>query len=393
MNLLSAAEFLAGADRPFVQLESQRCLHHLSRFSTCDVCYDICPVDAIQPGQPPSLDIQKCQQCGACLSVCPNDAYRGDDGFRALLLALKRLDSKGLELVCKKNPNAQSGVFEASVAIQMRECLASLGWGTYLVLAGLNFEKILIRTDACANCEWGELRDRIEFQVTQAKMLLENWGKSEILQLVENIECSQTRPLWDVTNPPLSRRDFFRAALRQGEVTFAKLENLEGNSSTRLPRNRIRMMTAVNHFPTSVDDSKDVVLQDEFVQLSISETCTACGVCARICPTEALTFEIDPEKVHFQLEFSPQKCIGCELCSSVCLPSAIQIQRPAYFKDVFLQDKILLQQGELIRCEKCGALTAAKPGKTLCPTCEQRRSNPFASILPPQWIAKGLNGE
>ena len=40
---------------------------------------------------------------------------------------------------------------------------------------------------------------------------------------------------------------------------------------------------------------------------------TACGVCARVCPTGAL--QMETAESGFQLIFSPQICIGCDICN------------------------------------------------------------------------------
>ncbi|MGB9521159.1 MAG: 4Fe-4S dicluster domain-containing protein [Anaerolineales bacterium] len=392
MNLLSAAELLAGTDRPFVELDKTRCLHHLSQFATCEACYDICPVEAIQPAKPPTLDNQKCQQCGACLAVCPTDAYRGNDGFGSLLKVLKRVEAKELELVCNRNPYGEQGFSKDSLAVQTRECLVSLGWGAYLILAALGFERILIRTDACADCVWAQLQDRIKSQVDFAKSLLKNWAKSDSIQWIDQIAKPHQRPIWDVSNPPLSRRDFFRMAIRQGEVAFAKLENLESNDSFASTRNRTRMMAVINHFPIPESYSVGNILSAEFATLTVSEDCSACGVCARVCTTQALTFNVDPQNASFQLLFSAQKCVGCDLCQNVCLPEAIQVKHEITPDQLLGAQETLLQQGDLVRCERCGTLMAARPAQTLCPTCEKRRQNPFASILPPHF-QRNFTGE
>ncbi len=50
-------------------------------------------------------------------------------------------------------------------------------------------------------------------------------------------------------------------------------------------------------------------------------TCTHCGACVGICPTGALHFERPSMKVIF----SPDLCVGCELCVKACLTKAIKV--------------------------------------------------------------------
>ena len=47
--------------------------------SRCEVCYSLCPFDAIvrqaEEGRL-NIDIQKCQICGICYSACPVSGHR-----------------------------------------------------------------------------------------------------------------------------------------------------------------------------------------------------------------------------------------------------------------------------------------------------------------------------
>lgn len=48
-------------------------------------------------------------------------------------------------------------------------------------------------------------------------------------------------------------------------------------------------------------------------------TCVHCGLCTGVCPTEALTLDIQT----FQLNFSRSRCIVCEQCIPTCPVEAI----------------------------------------------------------------------
>lgn len=52
------------------------------------------------------------------------------------------------------------------------------------------------------------------------------------------------------------------------------------------------------------------------------EKCTHCGACVTICPTGALSIDIETREVSFD----PDKCIACELCVPVCPPRAMEIR-------------------------------------------------------------------
>jgi len=51
-------------------------------------------------------------------------------------------------------------------------------------------------------------------------------------------------------------------------------------------------------------------------------TCTHCGACITICPTDALRVDRATQEVLFDAE----QCIACELCVPICPPRAMMVQ-------------------------------------------------------------------
>ncbi|MBE3118300.1 MAG: 4Fe-4S dicluster domain-containing protein [Candidatus Atribacteria bacterium] len=384
MSLFDAAERFAALDHSAVTLDTERCLHSQDKYSTCTACFGLCPVDAITAGKPPALDAEKCQTCLACLTVCPVGAYAADDAVVSLLNAVTHLEGSVLELLCERNPHAALGISELSTGIRVRGCLAGLGCGAYLALAAFGLEHILVRTDACSGCEWGTLPRQVEAQVRQAKQLLEAWGKVETLDCVSELDSPLGRPLWEATNPPLSRRDLFRLAARQGQEAIGRaIENERTKPGHHPGRDRLRLLGAVAHLPASQPGYTGSLRDMDFAWVSVSETCTACGVCARACPTSALQFEKNEDETAYTLTFSARNCVDCEMCLHVCAPSAVSVNHSPTFAQIFNEETVTLQEGGLIKCTRCGALTAAQSGVNLCPLCEYRRTHPFGSMLPP----------
>lgn len=384
MSLFSAAERLAKLDHSAVVFNADHCLHSQNKYSTCNACLNLCPVEAIMAGKPPALNAEKCKRCLACLTVCPVGAYAADDQVASLLNAVTHLEGSVLELLCEKNPNAGRGFLEASTGIRVRGCLAGLGSGAYLALAAFGLERVLVRTDACSGCEWGTLPRQVEAQVTQSKQVLEGWGKAETIDIVSGMDSPVERPLWEAMNPLLSRRDLFRMAARQGQIAIARsIEDGQSDSGHRPGRDRRRMLGAIAHL-SAPDQAENLQLGDmNFAFLSVSEACTACAVCARACPTNALQFEKNEDKKIYKLTFSGRNCVGCDICVHVCAPSAITVDHAPTFMQIFTEETVTLQEGGMVKCTSCSAWTAALPGVSLCLMCEYRRAHPFGSMLPP----------
>ncbi len=58
---------------------------------------------------------------------------------------------------------------------------------------------------------------------------------------------------------------------------------------------------------------QDVVRDDE--------VCTHCGACIVVCPTGALSMDLESREVNFDAE----KCVACGICVPVCPPRAMSI--------------------------------------------------------------------
>ncbi|MEW6717357.1 MAG: 4Fe-4S dicluster domain-containing protein [Chloroflexota bacterium] len=385
MNLFTIAERLSAIDRSAVTLDAAHCLHARGRLSACEVCFDVCPTEAIQPGKPPTLNAEKCRTCLACLPVCPVGAYSADDAVPSLLNCAARLEGRLLELLCELHPSADEGISADSVGIRLRGCLAGLGSGAYLALVAMGIQRIIARTDVCEDCPWSSLEPRIQAQIAHSNQLLSAWGKDSVLSCITVLSEGQKRPLWEAENPPLSRRDLFQMVAKQGQVAIARAMTAEQITGERRPgRDRLRIIGAMSHLPECQGETGLLLDTGDYAILSVSEECSACAVCVRVCPTSALQMQQSNKEMHYRLQFNPRLCIGCELCVHVCLPKAMDVNHTPTYSQVFgVSDSVVLSEGKLIQCQNCNVLFATKSDGKYCTTCEYRRKNPFGSVIPP----------
>lgn len=395
MNIFQAAERIAAIDRSQVTLDPRRCLHTQDRFSTCAACFDCCPVEAITPGQPPRIDAEACVTCLACLPICPVGAYSADDAVPALLNCVARLEADHLELVCEVYPEPGAGLPDSDAAAQVRGCLAGLGAAVYLSLMVLGVKQVTLRAEACGDCPVSPLASLVAQRAREGQALLETWGYSGALALVDDPHTADLveRPCWSASDPPLSRRDLFRLASRQGQIAAARAMLADYHDHSRTPgRERRRLLSVLPHLPqlgarkADFTPGPEGALPNGFGWASLKESCTACGVCVRACPTTALTLEEAEQDgcETFSLYHDPRLCISCETCMHVCAPEAIVIDQAPRLDQVFGRPQPqLLLQGEYRRCKRCKARFYAAADQKLCPVCDFRRQNPFGTTLPP----------
>jgi ferredoxin len=177
--------------------------------------------------------------------------------------------------------------------------------------------------------------------------------------------------VWDADHPPISRRDLFHLASKEGQSAIGRL--LVGGylpSKDKLPRDRQRVLNAIHVLNARAGSDNPTLTGLGYALVSISEACTACGICARVCPTSALQFEKLADS-SYRLLFTPGTCVACEACYYVCTPKAITINHTPALHDVFGQSEaVIAQAGEFTRCARCDIQFAGPPGHRYCPACE-----------------------
>ncbi|MBI4879715.1 MAG: hypothetical protein HY812_08670 [Planctomycetes bacterium] len=131
--------------------------------------------------------------------------------------------------------------------------------------------------------------------------------------------------------------------------------------------------------------------------------CSLCEVCARRCPKGALRRAV--EGTVTAIYFAAERCDGCAgapRCQKLCPEAAIRVSPSAQAAS----EEILLVQGEMQRCSKCGTLfapvrrieAAAKKGAAsadlfhdICPLC--RREDLVVRLIDDQRQAPGEEAE
>lgn len=379
MNLIDLALAVEklGQERPALTVAPERCLRSRSKAATCDACVVGCPVGAITLAEgAPQVELDACIGCGLCLHQCPVGVFDGRDGVDRLLHCADQLvDRDVIEVACAAHPDVATGDKGVDAVVRTTGCLAALGPSAYVGLAALGIRQTRVRLDACATCPLVALEPDIVRTLRKARDLLTAAGHPNALIIAPVPVGHKTRLIYSAKNPPVSRRGLFKALTassnRSAELT-APADDPQ--TSTGAPRERRRLIRALRRIEPP---ATAVVPGSDLTQLAVSDSCTACEVCARACPTHAICVERGTDA--FAVTFLPSACINCGLCLPLCEPGALTRSGSPTFGALLEAEPRLLHQGALQHCRKCHAPFAGKANNGLCPVCSFRQKHPFGT--------------
>lgn len=373
-----------GSDGGSIAFDDKKCVLAVDRYATCALCAEGCPSGALSRNGSVTFHADACVQCGLCLHLCPLGAFSGDDSIEKLAGCAARLERRGqIELACARHPAPELGPGESEAVIVAEGCLAALGPSAYLALLAQGHTRILARLDACAACAQGKAREGIEQALAVARAL-----GGPVDALCDGAETGWvTRPLVRAAQPPLSRRDFLRTFAAHGQALAAQAVAPDDEPDTgakRPPRERRRLLNVLGRLPATGERFVDAA---PFARARVGAACTACGACARACPTGALQLRQGP--ASFQLTFAAARCTACGACADVCEPQVLRLERGASLGELRAAGATTAWEGTVHKCARCGAPFASAAGNPLCPLCEFRQNHPFGSRLP----ARARSGE
>lgn len=344
---------LAPTYRLLPAVDGQRC----QAGRGCRLCLQACPAQALrlQAGRM-TVHADACTGCGACLTACPASAigWPGQDmaDLDAQLGALLDVDGASqsparLILTCvgrlQASPYRGAEVRPTPGASVVLVVPCAAGISPALVLRAVERGAHSVEVRCCAGiCPQGHDRRRIRQTVSFSIRVLQalRLGHRR-LTLVEGLEeeggnvavpsacaaSNATAPL-DVDAPrhgrmPASGQDLSLPAIL-GRLRAASGGSAAVIAGEDLPSGRLRV-------------------QGE-------GACTLCGVCAQVCPAQALT--LAQEAQAETLRFSHARCVGCGLCAESCPEHVLHLERVLDLDDLAGPPR-LLARAEVVRCRRC----------------------------------------
>lgn len=391
MDVLSTLERFAQGASAAVRVNADRCVHAFDAFATCRACVDECPASALSLGETIALDAETCTACGACVHVCPVGAFEARDETQDVLRCAARVRDRGaIALLCAAHPPIDRGLRPVDAAIVIEGCLAALGPSTYAALAALGVTQVDVYLDACEACPLAPARASIERTLEKARAALRPWLAADQIAAITDLSAASGEP-WTIYlagEPPVARRRLlkpFAASDADAAVDALSVNAIDRAEPKRLPAERLRLLRALAQLPLAGQMLCPAPLGGQiFLRIGADEGCTACGACAKVCPTGAIALDVDDETQTFRLSHLSAACTGCEACLHVCDPDVLYSRGVPFFNALQRPEDESLAAGRFVRCKRCksrvpeGSLNA----QGLCEICAFRRANPFGSHVP-----------
>jgi len=369
---------------PVADVRASSCLGMLS----CGRCQEACPEDALVVnadlvGSSPVVDASRCDGCSACLDVCPTGALSldgHDPGTMALQLKALLQEGVGaatpaLIIACQVAAGPLHHLGERSglpgwLVLEVA-CLGGVGsaWQLAALAAGARTVQLL----PCARCEnRGSVIKGLDFT-------------RSLLAAIGDAEASRRVGMLPSGGAPLKRA--VHAASQLGaltnETSGAGMPTPVGvEASARVSAWAVHQLQQALCQSVPDQHPKATVIIGESAPLGvlqISGGCTACGVCTRSCPTNAMSLRAGLGGTELVLD--PAACTGCGACVHTCPEDVLSVARGVDL-ELLAGGRLTIARVAVATCPGCGDNVPALPATaqmspmpadlaSRCPRCRQ----------------------
>ncbi|MBQ1876009.1 MAG: 4Fe-4S binding protein [Selenomonas sp.] len=294
-------------------IELARCLYQYT-MTHCERCEKICPQGAIAGH---TIDTAKCDDCGLCTAVCPTGAIEAcvnyEDGLEQVMQEERQL------LVCDK---CRTSPFP---------CLGFLNRRLLWTLAQAG--DVYLALGACAGCkpavcEW------LQAEAAAANEALQQAAETGEVSTdgpaqqtagrhpatVHRIHFVRLQGDKQTVERPLlergvSRRGIFSALFHAAQDKVVEVEQRNAAALGLTFDGAAWLARYHEGIPT------EKIPRSLFPGLSVGRRCNACGLCASVCPEDALYCNWATKEMRFR----PLACTSCGLCTANCSQDALEL--------------------------------------------------------------------
>lgn len=332
-----------------IEVDANKCTKVRSVLSQCQACLEVCPTNSIKIIQD-EIQLEPCLDCGLCTAVCPTNALRWNHPpIIQLYNQWLNQSRKKFVLTCAKLADQYR-----NAEINTVPCLGMIPSELWKALAyDLSDIQILCSEEICHTCKITEGYEQLQKELAKANVLDGAIQFStEVSDASEEIDHDRRRMLSALFSEVKETNTIALKEMlevNQSKSPFEKFDHYVEE------QNKIsEMVDEVHAMKISVLDKllndtlihtdkreillnllkKDAKLESETEVLlpKVYESCTLCGACAFLCPTDALY--IDEES----LIIAPSKCVACHLCVEICWEKHIELKprKSTIFQEIYV---------------------------------------------------------
>ncbi len=314
-----------------ITLDPFMCQHSTRSFGGCTKCMDVCEDSAISLGESGlEIDHLKCQECGRCVSVCPTGALQyerfNDRAFSSYVAQLEFKPGTKVVIGCAKVLHAfwwqnRTRRFQDTLFIEYPQVNA-LGLFHMLLLISKGASQVVIMHD-------GKGLDG----PCVSQMALSNRIMEVLFHAEESVVAASAKEASDL--------------LRPSKAHFSGQLPSEGFRSRRRALERILLFlvehgSGQGHVEPGLSASFGTLVCD-------TSLCTHCLSCLNECRQGALM----AHEEAFTISFKPILCVQCGLCAALCPEDALRLEPGLGLEAPFFKREVLMD-AEPARCRNCG---------------------------------------
>lgn len=253
---------------------SEACIRKISPLSSCAICLQACPIEAIDIDKNTiTINEKTCSSCGICITVCPSHAIKGQSPSR--------------------------NVVQDYLLIEETSAMPTVNELHYFYKKGIRFVYS------------HEASPSLEQVISKTNADLDAMG-------LDRVQMADKLALQPEEQPKLTRRDFFTKLSSASKKTVLSSVT---PAKWRFNEESFKLSSLYKDFSFHVIDLDE-------------ETCTLCEACITICPVKA--FEIKDGSLIIQEQRCTGCQLCSDICRSNSLkiernvhPSAV-IQKPVH---------------------------------------------------------------
>lgn len=371
----------------YVLIEASLCARFRTSKSDCSICADLCPMSAISISENGAEIKGECIGCGVCSAACPNGALRikeRDDKTIIQEIGSKPVGqgAKTFRVSCERGDDSSDLIVS---------CLGRLTDVVLLEPFRMGASKIEIIEPSCSECPSAKAASHLNGTIQRTLYLYDMLGIERDRIYKKEIPL---QGLIKSPEKPVSRREFLGAirknAMGAAAASIPDFDNKDKAEAEEFkdviqkrPGNlkRTLLIESLRNFSQKDRTLKTVYVNSNdaiLAEIEVTSECAACGVCAALCPTGAIT-QIQREDL-FSLSFSPYLCTNCQICAKACMHKAINIKESALLNLLLEQKEVELFEGKRKACAVCKMDFIDKGSADICPLCIDRHKRQMSAV-------------